>query len=217
MGTIGLSAYGVTGVDLIELAKCADELGFDALWLGEHILRPGVQTTDHPSTGTAQHHTGPIIAQDTELIDPWAVHSAISAVTTRLKLGTATDLLPLRHPLQTARTTITVSELSGGRVVLGVGAGRAERRVRRPRRSVRGPCHAYRSSGIAILRKAWSGDRFEYNRRHFQFDRVQLHPDRCRLPVVLEVTDPRLCPGRRDSPMVVHLGHADLRPGPWAW
>jgi probable F420-dependent oxidoreductase len=180
----------MTGVELIELAKCADELGFDALWLGEHVLRPGVQTAEHPSTGTTQHHTGPIIAESTELIDPWAVHSAISAVTTRLKLGTAVYLAPLRHPLQTARTTITVQELSGGRIILGVGAGWLKDEF-----DALGIPFAGRVSRteecIEILRKAWSGTEFEHHGRHFQFSRVQLHPRPVRIPVVLGGNGPK--------------------------
>jgi alkanesulfonate monooxygenase SsuD/methylene tetrahydromethanopterin reductase-like flavin-dependent oxidoreductase (luciferase family) len=59
---IGLSAYDMDGQDLVDLAVAADSLGFDALWLGDHVVLPVEYSTPHPTTSSAtnQHHTGPI-------------------------------------------------------------------------------------------------------------------------------------------------------------
>lgn len=184
MATIGLSAYGMTGAELVDLAVSADALGFDALWLGEHLLRPAVQTGEHPSTGTAQHHSGPLIDTETELIDPLVVHAAIAARTGRIKLGTAVYLAPLRHPLHTARSTITVQELSGGRLLLGVGVGWQREEFAafdvpfRTRFSRTEEC-------VEILRAAWSGVEFAHHGTHFDFDAVQVHPRRVQIPVIM--------------------------------
>ncbi|MEE2033192.1 TIGR03619 family F420-dependent LLM class oxidoreductase [Rhodococcus chondri] len=183
MASIGLCAYGMAPGDLVDLAVCADELGFDALWLGEHVLHPTAYASDHPSTGTTQHHTGPIVDVSTELTDPWAVHAAIAATTTRIKLGTAVYVTALRHPLHTARTTITVQELSAGRVLFGVGAGWLEEEFAalgvpfRKRFSRTDEC-------VEILRKAWAGAPFSHDGAHYRFDEVQLHPRPVRVPVV---------------------------------
>ncbi|MFC9555199.1 TIGR03619 family F420-dependent LLM class oxidoreductase [Rhodococcus sp. NPDC056960] len=190
MSSVGLSAYGMTGTDLVELAECADKLGFDALWLGEHVLRPLTQNSSHPSNGTTQHHAGPLVDEDTELTDPWVVHAMIAAVTTRIKLGTAVYVLPLRHPLQTARTTITVQEVSGGRVLFGVGAGWLEEEFDalgipfRTRVSRTEEC-------IEILRKAWSGKPFSHEGKHFRFESVQLHLRSVDVPVILGGNGPQ--------------------------
>ncbi|NGP08702.1 TIGR03619 family F420-dependent LLM class oxidoreductase [Rhodococcus sp. 14C212] len=189
MTSVGLSAYGMTGNDLVELAACADGLGFDALWIGEHVLRPLVHAGEHPSAGTSQHHSGPIIDIETELVDPWIVHAAIAAVTTRIKLGTAVYLAPLRHPLHTARTTITVQEMSGGRVLFGVGAGWLEEEFDafgvpfRTRMSRTEEC-------LEVLRKAWSGTAFRHEGKHFRFEDVQVHPRPVEIPVILGGNSP---------------------------
>lgn len=183
MASLGLCAYGIPAAELIELAKCADTLGFDALWLGEHVLRPVAYTSEHPTSGT-QHHSGPIVDEGTELVDPWVVHAAIAAVTVRIKLGTAMYVTPLRHPLQTARTTIDVQELSNGRVLFGIGAGWLQEEFAafevpyRTRYSRTEEC-------IQILRKAWTGTEFSHTGKHFRFDTVQVHPRPASIPIVL--------------------------------
>jgi probable F420-dependent oxidoreductase len=183
VGSIGLSAYGMTVSELVELASCADELGFDALWLGEHVFRPTGYGSEHPTTGTVQHHTT-IVDTDTELTDPWIAHAAIAAVTSRIKLGTAVYVTALRHPLLTARATISVQEFSGGRVLFGVGSGWLEEEFTalgvpfRSRFSRTEEC-------IDILRKSWSGAEFGHAGKHFTFDPVQVHPRPAPIPVVL--------------------------------
>ncbi|MET8800977.1 TIGR03619 family F420-dependent LLM class oxidoreductase [Nocardia sp. NPDC004568] len=184
MASIGLSAYGMTAATLVELAVSADALGFDALWIGEHLLRPVTQTGEHPSTGTTQHHKGPLIDTDTELTDPLVVHAAVAARTERIKMGTSVYLAPLRHPLHTARSTITVQELSGGRLLLGVGVGWQQEEFAafdvpfRTRVSRTEEC-------VEILRAAWSGAEFAHSGKHFRFDAVQVHPRQVEIPVIM--------------------------------
>ncbi|PBC47537.1 TIGR03619 family F420-dependent LLM class oxidoreductase [Rhodococcus sp. ACPA1] len=192
MTSLGLSAFGMKGHDLLELAISADQLGFDALWLGEHIFHPIGYGSDHPTDGTQahSHHAGPILDTDTELTDPWAVHAAIAASTTRIRLGTAVYLAPLRHPLHTARTTITVQELSGGRVLLGVGAGWLEEEF-----TALGVPYKTRVSRteecIEVLRAAWSGQPFVHNGKHFDIGSVQIHSRKVDIPVILGGNGPK--------------------------
>ncbi|MFF0283429.1 TIGR03619 family F420-dependent LLM class oxidoreductase [Rhodococcus aetherivorans] len=183
MASIGLSAYGMNPTELVELAVCADDLGFDALWLGEHVLHPVAYSSSHPSTGTAQHHTGPIVDVSTELTDPWAVHAAVAATTNRIKLGTAVYVTALRHPLHTARTTITVQELSGGRLLFGVGAGWLEEEFAALDVPF-GKRFSRTDECVTILRKAWSGGSFSHEGEHYRFDEVQLHPRPVHVPVI---------------------------------
>ena len=88
----------------LDHARIADELRFDALWLAEHHF---------VRLGTAPN--------------PAVVLSAMAQHTTRIRLGTAVSVLPLRNPIQTAEDYALVDILSDGRVNLGVGTGsRAE-------------------------------------------------------------------------------------------
>jgi alkanesulfonate monooxygenase SsuD/methylene tetrahydromethanopterin reductase-like flavin-dependent oxidoreductase (luciferase family) len=88
--------------NVTELAVRAEARGWDGFFLWDHIdYRPPV----------------------TRLADPWILMAAIAAHTERLITGPLVTPLPRRRPHQLARETVTLDRLSGGRLVLGVGAG----------------------------------------------------------------------------------------------
>jgi probable F420-dependent oxidoreductase len=190
--TIGISAYDMAAPDLIDLAVAADEAGFYALWLGEHIVLPMGYGTEHPTTGTAGHHhiRGAIIKPETELVDPWTALGAVAGATRRLRLATGMYLLPLRHPLITARAALTLQEASRGRFMLGIGSGWLveefaalyvpfEERYGRTREA------------IEIVRTAWAGGPFDYHGKYFDFDLLQLSTRAIDVPLILGGNTPR--------------------------
>jgi probable F420-dependent oxidoreductase len=177
---VGLTAYDMDASDLVELASAAEKVGFSSLWLGEHLVLPVGYSSTHPTKKEAgqQHHTGPIVAPDTRLVDPFVALSAAATATTRLELGTAIYLLALRHPLVTARAVAT-----NGRFLLGVGTGWLveefdalgvpfDQRVRRFDESVQ------------LVRTALAGGPFEHDGDHFATGHVQLTPEPVEVPVV---------------------------------
>ncbi|MGE5292350.1 MAG: TIGR03619 family F420-dependent LLM class oxidoreductase [Micromonosporaceae bacterium] len=101
-----------------DLAVEADRLGFESVWMPEHL----VFTTDlslatYPGTET------PAISPATPLFDAPAYLCALAAVTTGIRLGTAVYLFGLRHPFVAARAFATLDQVSGGRAIAGVGVG----------------------------------------------------------------------------------------------
>jgi luciferase-type oxidoreductase len=89
----------------VELARRAEQLGFSALWFRDvPLLDP---------------HFGDI----GQIYDVWVYLATIAAQTTRIHLATGSVVLPLRHPLHTAKAAASVNELSGGRLILGVASG----------------------------------------------------------------------------------------------
>lgn len=119
---------------LVELARRAEDLGLDSVWVGDTLLRP--------------------------VVEPLTTLAAVAAVTSRVGLGTATLLPAFRRPVQAAHTIAALDRLSGGRLVLGVGAGfpnRSEREylmseVPWERRFAR------LDETVALWRRMWSGD-----------------------------------------------------------
>lgn len=87
------------------LARQAEELGFAALWVRDVPLRD-------PNFGDVG-----------QVYDPWVYLAWVAAQTRTIALATGSIILPLRHPLHTAKAAASVDQLSGGRLVLGVASG----------------------------------------------------------------------------------------------
>ena len=183
---IGLTAYDVPAREFLDLAAAADEAGFSSLWLGEHVVLPVGYATAHPSNAQpgVQHHTGPIVAPDTELVDPLVQLGAAAAVTTRIELATGIFILPLRHPLAVARSTCTVQELAGGRFTLGLGFGWLEEEFAALDVPFTERVSRF-EEGIDVLRAAWRGGPIAHEGRHFSISGVQVTNRPTHVPLML--------------------------------
>jgi len=186
----GLSVYNVSATVLADLAVAAEAAGFESLWLGEHMLSPISYTSVHPTREPAQETAAPLVGPGTELTDPLVALAAAAARTTRLQLGTAIYLLPLRHPLAVARAALTLHELSAGRFLLGAGTGWLQAEF-----EALGVPFADRGwrfeESLDILRLAWAGGPFEYHGRVYDFGPVQLAADAAPVPLILGGNSPR--------------------------
>jgi F420-dependent oxidoreductase-like protein len=94
---------GVTWDDWVALASACEEHGVEALFRSDHY----VSSFDETRT----------------VLDAWATIAGLAARTTKLQLGTLVSPVTFRHPAVLARSAATADEISGGRVVLGLGAG----------------------------------------------------------------------------------------------
>jgi probable F420-dependent oxidoreductase len=101
------------------MGQGAEAAGFDSLWTVEHVLVPvGYQST-YP-----YDPSGKMPAPDTmDLPDPLIWLTYVAAFTESIKLATGILIVPQRNPAITAKECATLDQLSGGRLVLGVGAG----------------------------------------------------------------------------------------------
>jgi probable F420-dependent oxidoreductase len=90
--------------EVAAMVRGVEELGFDSVWTGEHLLY-----RDRPGTA------GPWEA--------WTILAAVAAITERIRLGPLVAALPFHNPAVLAKQAATVQEISGGRLVLPVGAG----------------------------------------------------------------------------------------------
>lgn len=98
--------------ELIPMAKAAEAVGFDSIWLGDHLLY------DLPN-GSVR---GPW--------EVWTSLAAIAAVTTRVEIGPLVASIGFHEPAMLAKQAATVDAISGGRLILGLGAGWNEREYR---------------------------------------------------------------------------------------
>jgi probable F420-dependent oxidoreductase len=114
---VGLILVATTKTgDLAALARRAEQIGFDSLWIPEHPVIPSGPLTPFPFAPALPEHYG-------RWVDPFVALTVAATATTRLKLVTGICLLPERDPLVTAKVVASLDYYSGGRVILGVGAG----------------------------------------------------------------------------------------------
>ncbi len=184
---VGVSAYNLRIADLVATAVAADEAGFSSLWLGEHLVLPCDYEAVHPAQGgadAAQRRHPRIIDLETELLDPFVALSAAAALTSRIQLATGIYLLPMRHPLLTARAAASLADLSGDRFMLGVGSGWLSEEFDAFGIPFASRTGRYEES-LKVLRAAFRGGPFEHDGTHYRFRRVQVSPRPVVVPLVL--------------------------------
>jgi len=186
--SFGITTYNYAPADMLNLARHAERLGFESLWFGEHYVIPKTYAGHHPSrkeTPADQNDARDkaIIGDDVKIYDPWFLLGAVAGATTRLKIGTAICIVPMMNPLLLARATATAHDVSGGRFLLGAGAGWLKEEFD----AVGVPFEergARLDEAIEILRRAWAGGYFNYEGKHFRFDELQITPHPTAVPLV---------------------------------
>jgi probable F420-dependent oxidoreductase len=113
-----LTAPTARSEDLAAIAQMVESLGYESLWVPEHPVIPIAMKTEFPFTPDHKlpEHYG-------RWADPFVALTVAACATRKIKLGTGICLLPEREVLITAKVTATLDMFSGGRLVLGVGAG----------------------------------------------------------------------------------------------
>jgi probable F420-dependent oxidoreductase len=111
---------GNTKEGILEVATCAERLGFDSVWAAHHVLMPYERASQYP-----YQRSGTEIAMTPGMqwLDPLVTLSMVAGVTERVNLGTSVFVLPYRDPVTLAAELAALDVLSQGRLILGVGAG----------------------------------------------------------------------------------------------
>jgi probable F420-dependent oxidoreductase len=110
------------GPQVTEVAKMAEAAGCESFWVPEHTHVPLGSQSVRPSA-RAGESDGVINREFSHMLDPFVALAAAAAVTTTMKVGTSILLVPIRDPILTAKAVATLDHISGGRAMLGVGAG----------------------------------------------------------------------------------------------
>src|SRR3954451_1035807 len=148
---------------LARVAPLAEELGFESLWAGEHMVLPSPRVPPSPmEPGDA-------------MLDPVATLTFIAALTERVRLGTGVLLLPQRNPVALAKELATLDVLSNGRTEIGIGVGYLE-----PEMSAVGVPMEDRGRRaeeyLGAMRALWNDAEPAYDGKYVSFKRVDAHP-----------------------------------------
>jgi probable F420-dependent oxidoreductase len=118
--------------------------------------------------------------------DPFVLLGAIASVTATIRLGTGVYVLPLRHPIVTARGVLTVDRISHGRVTLGAGVGWLKEEF-----GIVGLDAADRGRRtdeiIELLRRLWTEPVVEHHGSHYEIPPVYFEPKPFQRPIPIEV------------------------------
>jgi probable F420-dependent oxidoreductase len=150
------------------LGASAEERGFESLFLAEHTHIPVSRDTPYPG-GT------PLPREYSHTIDPFVGLAAAATATERLRVGTGVCLVIERDPIVTAKEVATLDQISGGRLLFGVGAGWniEELRHHGTDPKTRG---ALLDERIEAIRALWTTEPAEYHGRYVDFDSSYLRP-----------------------------------------
>ncbi len=168
---IGFSLGGVHPRSYLAIARRADELGYESIWVPEHLVFPATIRSPHPYAGPG----APPFNPDTPAFDPFVLLGHLAAVTSRVQLCTGVYILPLRNPFVTARAAVTVDMLSGGRLILGVGIGWLKEEF-----EIVGESWSNRAARsreiVEVLRRLWSEETIEHRGQHYSFPAARFRP-----------------------------------------
>lgn len=168
---IGISSFLTDySIDIAVLAKRAEELGFDSLWVPEHPIIP--LETSSPWPGSPD---GVIPKVYADVVDPFIALARASAVTTTLKLATGICLVPERNPILLAKEIATLDMYSQGRFIFGIGAGWLKEET-----EILGGDYAHRwtqtRESILAMKELWTKTESEYHGKYYDFPKVYSFP-----------------------------------------
>ena len=174
---IGISTFPTDySIDIALLAKRAEDMGFESLWVPEHPIIP--VTSSSPWPGSPD---GVIPKVYADIVDPFVALGRASAVTSTLKLGTGICLVPERNPLLLAKEVATLDMYSGGRFLFGIGAGwlKEETEIMGgdfPRRWTQ------TREAVLAMKSLWTEVESEYHGAYYDFPPVYSFPRSAQRP-----------------------------------
>lgn len=171
------SAFLDTG-EIVEVAKAADDLGYEGIAIPDHVVNLETLTTPYPYTEDGQRRWPPF----TDWLDPWVLIGALSQATQRLKFVTTVYIPAMRDPYSAAKAIGTAACLSGGRVELGVGVGWCEEEF-----DLLGQQFARRGKRtdemLDLMKVLWQPGWTEFDGEFYRTPRLEMTPTPPRIPI----------------------------------
>jgi probable F420-dependent oxidoreductase len=126
MPTLGPLASGPGALEAqLAIAQRAEALGFDSLWVPDHVVIPTTIKSRYPYNESGRFPMPP----EQGFLEPIVALGFLAGVTKRVRLGTWVLVLPHRNPIVTAKMFASLDVLSGGRIMLGAGIGWMEEEI----------------------------------------------------------------------------------------
>ncbi len=157
-----------TTLQPVDLARWAEEAGFESVFIGEHSHIPVSRESPFPLGGELPDYYS-------HFFDPFIGLAAAAAVTERVRLGTGVVLVPEHNPIHLAKQAACLDYLSGGRLLLGIGAGWNAEEMADHGVAFADRWKVTRESVLA-MREIWSHEQAEYHGKFVDFDPLWCYP-----------------------------------------
>jgi probable F420-dependent oxidoreductase len=178
MPTLGLFATNMgdcaTAGGAGRIGPLAEELGYDSLWMGEHVVAPSPRVAPSP------------MEPDYPILDPLVALGFMAGVTRRVRLATGIVILPQRNPVVLAKQLATLDVVSQGRLVFGMGVGYVEPEMSAVGVPMQGR-GARADEYLQAMRELWESDAPTFRGRHVDFGGVDAHPRPMQRPLPVVV------------------------------
>ncbi|MDT5029429.1 MAG: hypothetical protein QOE61_5855 [Micromonosporaceae bacterium] len=162
-----MQLFGLTAEEYLPLVERAEQLGFECVWLADHVVTPLAFEKKYPYSASGD----PGFRPETQLTDVAVTLGFLAGRTNQIRLGTGVFVLPMRNPFHVARSWAALQNLSRGRAVFGVAAGWMEEEFQAV-----GMDFVDRGSRtdemLDVLALLWSGEPVEFHGTHFDFGEV---------------------------------------------
>jgi len=139
--------------ELVQVWQFAERLGYDSIWSSDHFITSLFQ--DRP---------------ETPVFDGWTALAGLAALTQRIRFGVMLTGTPFRHPPQLAKIAVTIDQMSGGRLIMGIGA--AWNKLEHEMYGVDWRANAERvhrmGEAVQIFKLLWTQPRATFNGRYYQ-------------------------------------------------
>jgi probable F420-dependent oxidoreductase len=164
--------------EIVEVAKAADDLGYDGIGIPDHVVNLGTLATPDPNTRDGQRRWQPF----TDWPDPWVLVGALAQVTTQVRFVTTVYVPAMRNPYSAAKAIGTAALLADGRVELGVGVGWCEEEF-----VLMGEQFAARGKRtdemLELMRTLWEPGWTEFDGEFYRTPRLEMTPTPPRIPI----------------------------------
>ena len=164
--------------EAVEVARAADDLGYDGMGIPDHVVNLETLKTPYPYTKDGKRRWEAF----TDWPDPWVMSGALALVTTRLKFVTTVYLPAMRDPYSAAKAIGTAAYLAGGRLELGIGVGWCEEEF-----ELLGQQFARRGKRtdemLELMKKLWEPGWTEFSGDFYSTPRLEMEPTPPRIPI----------------------------------
>lgn len=162
---------GAHAAGILQVARAAEEVGFDSVWMFDHLFTPVGLESPYPYSRDGSY----ALTDSDPFFDPLALFGVLAGATDKVKIATGVLVAAYRHPIVLAKTLASIENFAPGRIVLGMGAGwmREEFDAVGVPYDKRG---AVLEEYIGALRALWSGESTDFEGTFFSWPKAGFLP-----------------------------------------